>query len=230
MKKLLSIALVLVLSTVLLSPTVLAANLVTKPNLETGENVAGLNVRDDPSIGTELINGGGYNGSNALRVFDRKSVDNSPIFFAPDVVKGKAYDFSVWFKLEADPGENGVLVHICYAVQSVEAHFVPLPTGTATDNAYLVTGTDWVKLEVKNFMIEAGATDSGNDFGMFLTTWSGPVSYLISDVTVVESGSPVVENGSPKTADSAAIVASVALFLISTSGLCGFSVLKKAKV
>jgi len=211
-----------------------ATNLVTNPNLATATNLDGLAVRDSAAVGTELKTGGGYQGSNAIRVFNRASVDNSPIFLAPNVVKGKTYDISAWVKME-DPNENGVLVHLCYAVPSVEAYFVPLPTGTETDNAFRVTGNDWVKLEVKDFTIENGATAGGNDFGLFLTTWSGPVPYLISDVRIIESGTDTgesengteSESGNPSTGDNNVSQLSIMLFVMAALTVSILLVVKK---
>ena len=200
-KKISALAMALILMTMLCPTLVSAAGAIpVTPNLATDSDLSWAAVRGASDVGLELKIGGGYHGSNAIRVFNRKDVDNSPIFLAPDVVVGKTYNFSMYVKLENAPGENGVLVNLAYAVQNVGVHFKDLPTGDDTNGAYRIMDTQWVKLEVENYTVEDGAvTPADNNFGLFLVTWSGNMAYLVSDVVITES-SPGEDPGSMKPA------------------------------
>ena len=162
-----------------------AKELVTRPDLTSG-NIEGIAVRESAFVGTRVVIGDGPEGNNALYVYGREAIDNSPIFFAPSVVKGGTYDFTAYIKLEEDPGADGQLVQLCYAVQSIGTHFATLPCSDRDDGAVLILDTEWTKIEINGLTIETGSENPVNDFGMFLVTWGGLINYYISGVSVID--------------------------------------------
>ena len=167
-------------------------NLIRDPDFEVDLDL--IDIRDSFKVKIELVEGAGPNGENALLVTERVSVDNSPIFHAPEVVVGNTYNISMWVMLAEDPGENGVLTHIAFSVPSVEAYFVPLPIGDDVDNSYRLKGTEWTRLSIEEYTMKAGATSPNNDFGVFLTTWGSAFpDYYVCNVVVEEVKSAATE-------------------------------------